>query len=212
MPYQMPCSKPRLEGDLPIEIFLALVVFAFTTSITPGPNNMMLFASGVNFGFVRTIPHMIGIGAGFLTLLLAVGFGLGAILETVPLLYVTLKFLGGAYLVWIAWKIATSDTLNDGEAGGRPMTFLEAAAFQLVNPKAWVMAVSAMATYTTQANYTASVLLVGVAFALVNVPSVSTWAGFGSVFREWLSVPARLKVFNVTMALLLVASLWPMLR
>ena len=197
---------------MPIEIFLALVVFAFTTSITPGPNNMMLFASGVNFGFVRTVPHMIGIGAGFLTLLLAVGFGLGAILKAVPLLYTALKFLGGAYLVWIAWKIATSAGLSERSAGGRPMTFLEAAAFQWVNPKAWVMAVSAMATYTEPANYATSVLLVGVAFAVVNVPSVSTWAGFGSVLREWLSVPARLRAFNVTMALLLVASLWPMLR
>ena len=91
-----------------IEIFLALVVFAFTTSITPGPNNMMLFASGVNFGFVRTIPHMCGIGVGFLVLLLAVGFGLGALLETVPGLYTLLKFTGGAYLLWIAWKIGTS--------------------------------------------------------------------------------------------------------
>lgn len=197
---------------MPIEIFLALLVFAFTTSITPGPNNMMLFASGVNFGFVKTIPHMCGIGVGFLTLLLAVGFGLGALLETVPLVYTALKFLGGAYLVWIAWKIATSDSMSDGKTGGRPMTFMEAAAFQWVNPKAWVMAVSAMATYTVPANYTTSVLLVGGAFAAVNFPSVSTWAGFGSVLRDWLSVPARLRFFNVSMALLLVASLWPMLR
>lgn len=195
-----------------IEIFLALLVFAFTTSITPGPNNMMLFASGVNFGFVRTIPHMIGIGVGFLVLLLAVGFGLGALLEAVPLVYTVLKFAGGAYLVWIAWKIGTSRSLSEGKAGARPMRFIEAAAFQWVNPKAWVMAVSAMATYTNAANYTMSVLIVGFAFAVVNFPSVSTWAGFGSALREWLSEPARLKRFNVTMALLLVASLWPMLR
>ena len=195
-----------------IEIFLALVVFAFTTSITPGPNNMMLFASGVNFGFVRTIPHMCGIGAGFLVLLLAVGFGLGALLETVPWLYTLLKFAGGAYLLWIAWKIGTSRNLGEGTAGARPMTFLQAAAFQWVNPKAWVMAVSAMATYTDAGNYTASVLLVGVAFALVNFPSVSTWAGFGSALRQWLSDPVRLKWFNISMALLLVASLWPMLK
>ncbi|MDX3925202.1 MAG: LysE family translocator [Shinella sp.] len=195
-----------------IEIFLALLLFAFTTSITPGPNNMMLFASGVNFGFVRTIPHMCGIGAGFLTLLLAVGFGLGALLETVPLLYTALKFAGGAYLLWIAWKIGTSRSLAEGQTGARPMTFLEAAAFQWINPKAWVMAVSAMATYTDAQNYTATVLIVGIAFALVNFPSVSTWAGFGSALRQWLSHPARLKWFNISMALLLVASLWPMLR
>ncbi|SMF71192.1 Threonine/homoserine/homoserine lactone efflux protein [Xaviernesmea oryzae] len=195
-----------------LETFLALVLFAFTTSITPGPNNMMLFASGVNFGFTRTVPHMLGIGAGFLSLLIAVGLGLGALLQTLPAVYTALKFAGGAYLVWIAWKIGTSRNLSDGKAGARPMTFLGAAAFQWVNPKAWVMAVTAMATYTDPDYYLRTVLLVGIAFAAVNVPSVSTWAGFGSALREWLSVPARLKWFNITMAVLLVASLWPMLK
>ena len=197
---------------MPLETFLALVLFAFTTSITPGPNNMMLFASGVNFGFRRTIPHMLGIGAGFLSLLIGVGLGLGALMQSVPLVYTLLKFAGGAYLVWIAWKIGTSRSLAEGEAGARPMSFLGAAAFQWVNPKAWVMAVTAMATYTNPAAYVPTVLLVGVAFALVNLPSVSTWAGFGSALRDWLSVPVRLKWFNITMAVLLVISLWPMLR
>ncbi|WP_426227773.1 LysE family translocator [Pararhizobium sp. DWP3-4] len=194
------------------DTLLALFLFAFTTSITPGPNNMMLFASGVNFGFVRTIPHMLGIGAGFLSLLVAVGLGLGALLHSVPMLYTGLKFAGGAYLVWIAWKIGTSRTLSEGKAGAVPMTFLQAAAFQWINPKAWVMAVTAMATYTTEQSYITSVLIVGAIFAIVNVPSVSTWAGFGSALRQWLSKPVRLKWFNITMAVLLVLSLWPMLR
>ena len=197
---------------MPLETFLALVLFAFTTSITPGPNNMMLFASGVNFGFRRTIPHMLGIGAGFLSLLIGVGLGLGALMQNVPVVYTILKFAGGGYLIWIAWKIGTSRSLTEGEASARPMTFLGAAAFQWVNPKAWVMAVTAMATYTDPAYYVPTVLLVGLAFALVNLPSVSTWAGFGSALREWLSVPVRLKWFNITMAVLLVISLWPMLR
>ncbi|MCZ4092223.1 LysE family translocator [Sinorhizobium psoraleae] len=194
------------------DTLLALFLFAFTTSITPGPNNMMLFASGVNFGFVRTIPHMLGIGGGFFVLLIAVGLGLGALLHSVPLIYTTLKFAGGAYLVWIAWKIGTSRSLGEGKASARPMTFLQAAAFQWVNPKAWVMAVSAMATYTSSDSYLLSVLVVGLVFALFNVPSVSTWAGFGSALRQWLSEPSRLKWFNITMAVLLVVSLWPMLR
>jgi threonine/homoserine/homoserine lactone efflux protein len=194
------------------DTLLALFLFAFTTSITPGPNNMMLFASGVNFGFTRTIPHMIGIGAGFLTLLIAVGLGLGAILHSVPLLYTALKFAGGAYLVWIAWKIGSSRTLSDGRAGAVPMTFLQAAAFQWINPKAWVMAVTAMATYTSEQSYLVSVFVVGIVFAVVNVPSVSTWAGFGSALRQWLSHPVRLKWFNISMAVLLVLSLWPMLK
>ena len=194
------------------DTLLALFLFAFTTSITPGPNNMMLFASGVNFGFARTIPHMFGIGAGFLTLLIAVGFGLGALLHSMPLLYTALKFAGGAYLVWIAWKIGTSRTLSEGKAGATPMTFFQAAAFQWINPKAWVMAVTAMATYTSEQRYLVSVLIVGAIFAIVNVPSVSTWAGFGSALRQWLSDPVRLKWFNITMAVLLVLSLWPMLK
>jgi threonine/homoserine/homoserine lactone efflux protein len=197
---------------MPYDTLLALILFAFTTSITPGPNNMMLFASGVNFGFVRTIPHMFGIGMGFLSLLIAVGLGLGALLHSVPLLYTALKVAGCAYLLYIAWKIGSSRTLGEGKAGAVPMTFLQAAAFQWVNPKAWVMAVSAMAAYTSEGNYLMSVAIVGVIFAVVNVPSVSTWAGFGSALRQWLSDPVRLKWFNITMAVLLVASLWPMLR
>lgn len=190
----------------------ALVTFAFATSITPGPNNMMLFASGVNFGFRRTIPHMLGIGVGFLSLLIGVGLGLGALLVTVPLLYTGLKIAGGIYLVYIAWKIGSSRTLGEGKVSARPMTFLGAAAFQWVNPKAWVMAVTAMAVYVDPNSYVWSVVVIGLVFAAVNLPSVSTWAGFGSVLREWLSVPVRLKWFNITMAVLLVASLWPMLR
>ena len=197
---------------MPLDTFAALVLFAFTTSITPGPNNMMLFTSGVNFGFRRTIPHMLGIGAGFLSLLLAVGLGLGAVLHTVPALYTVLKFAGGAYLLWIAWKIGSSRSLSEGKTSAAPMSFLSAAAFQWINPKAWVMAVTAMATYTNPDLYVVSVLIVGLAFALVNVPSVSTWAGFGSALRDWLSDPVRLKWFNITMALLLVLSLWPMLK
>ncbi|AYG68218.1 MULTISPECIES: LysE family translocator [unclassified Rhizobium] len=195
-----------------LDTFLALLLFAFTTSITPGPNNMMLFASGVNFGFRRTIPHMLGIGVGFLSLLLGVGLGLGALLHTVPALYTALKFAGGAYLVWIAWKIGTSRSLTESEGSAQPMSFTSAAAFQWVNPKAWVMAVTAMATYTNEQLYLFTVLLVGLAFAAVNVPSVSTWAGFGSVLRDWLSDPVRLKWFNISMAVLLVLSLWPMLK
>lgn len=193
--------------------FLALLVYAFVTSITPGPNNFMLLASGVNFGFVRTIPHMLGIGAGFLSLLLGVGFGLGAVLTAVPALHLGLKIAGGAYLLYLAWRIAMSRTLGSGGEGkARPMTFLEAAAFQWVNPKAWVMAITAMAVYTNVERPFLSVLLIGVAFTAVNVPSVSTWAGFGMALRGFLSDPVRLKWFNLAMGVALAATLWPMLR
>ncbi len=195
-----------------LDIFLALLLFAFTSSITPGPNNMMLLTSGVNFGFRRSIPHMLGISVGFCVLLLAVGLGLGAALAAVPVLFVGLKIAGGLYLLYIAWRIGTSRRLGEGRVGADPMTFMGAALFQWVNPKAWVMAVTAMAAYTNPDQYLTTVLMVAFAFALVNLPSVSTWAGFGSGLREWLSEPVRLKWFNITMAVLLVASLWPMLR
>ena len=196
-----------------LDAFLALLVYAFVTSITPGPNNLMLLASGVNFGFMRTIPHMLGIGGGFLVLLLAVGFGLGAVLTAFPSLHLALKIAGGAYLLYLAWRIAMSRSMaKDGETKGRPMTFLEAAAFQWVNPKAWVMAVGAMAIYANPQAPFLSVLLISAAFAAVNLPSVSTWAGFGTALRGFLADPVRLKWFNIAMGVLLVASLWPMLR
>ncbi len=194
------------------DTLFALVLFAFATSITPGPNNMMLFASGVNFGFRRTVPHMLGIGAGFLSLLIGVGMGLGAVLHAYPPAFIALKVAGGLYLLWIAWKIGSSRSMGEGDAKARPMTFLGAAAFQWVNPKAWVMAVTAMAVYPNPEQYALTVAIVALVFAAVNVPSVSTWAGFGSALREWLSVPVRLKWFNITMAMLLVLSLWPMLK
>ena len=195
------------------DAFLALLVYAFVTSITPGPNNFMLLASGVNFGFWRTVPHMLGIGAGFLSLLLGVGFGLGAMLTAFPALHTALKIAGGLYLLYLAWRIAMSRTMGEGgDAKARPMTFLEAAAFQWVNPKAWVMAVTAMAVYTNPAAPYVSVLIVSSAFAIVNLPSVSCWAGFGMAMRGFLSDPTRLKWFNIAMGLLLAATLWPMLR
>ena len=196
------------------KIFLALLVFAFVSSVTPGPNNLMLLASGVNFGFRRTIPHMLGIGVGFFVLLLAIGFGLGALIETVPSFYAALKFAGGAYMLYLAWKIAMSRSIGEAKHRDKaePMTFLQAAAFQWVNPKAWVMAITGIATYANHDNYYVAVLLVSSAFAIVNLPSVSVWAGFGTLLRNWLSDPVRLKWFNLIMALLLVLSLWPMLK
>jgi threonine/homoserine/homoserine lactone efflux protein len=195
------------------DTFAALFVFAFVSSITPGPNNIMLLTSGVNFGFVRTIPHMLGIGAGFVVLLLAVGLGLGAVLTAFPALNLALKVAGGAYLLYLAWRIAMSRSLSEkGEGGAGPMTFLEAAAFQWVNPKAWVMAVTAMALCTNTERPFLSVVLVAMAFGLVNLPCVSSWAGFGVALRGFLADPARLKWFNIAMGLLLAASLWPMLR
>jgi len=195
------------------DTFVALLVYAFVTSITPGPNNLMLLASGVNFGFRRTIPHMLGISIGFASLLIGVGLGLGALLSAFPALDMALKIAGGAYLFYLAWRIGSSRSLGEGRrAEARPMTSLEAAAFQWVNPKAWVMAVSAMALYANPEKPFLSAAVVVVAFTLVNLPSVSSWAGFGVALRRVLSDAARLKWFNIAMGVLLAAAIWPMLR
>lgn len=195
------------------DALLALLVYAFVTSITPGPNNLMLLASGVNFGFGRSIPHMLGIGIGFVVLLLAVGLGLGAVLTAFPALHTALKVVGALYLLYLSWKIATARTMSSkGEHESRPMTFLDAAAFQWVNPKAWVMAITAMAVYSDPNRPLWSMLIVATAFGLVNLPCVSVWAGFGTGLRGFLSDPVRLKWFNIAMGLLLAATLWPMLR
>ncbi len=195
------------------EVLLALAAYAFVTSITPGPNNFMLLSSGVNFGFVRSIPHMLGIGIGFVVLLLAVGFGLGAVLTAFPVLHTALKIVGGAYLLYLAWKIAMSRSVESGgDSTAQPMTFLQAAAFQWVNPKAWVMAVTAMAVFSNPANPFLSVVLISAVFGIINLPCVSSWAGFGMALRGFLSDPARLKWFNIAMGVLLAATLWPMVR
>jgi threonine/homoserine/homoserine lactone efflux protein len=197
---------------LSTETILALLIYAFVSSVTPGPNNLMLLASGVNFGFRRTVPHIFGISAGFLTMLLAVGLGLGAVLEAFPGLHLALKILGGAYLLHLAWRIAMGGPLGkEGNSRARPITFFEAAAFQFVNPKAWVLAVTAMALYGSAASRFWSVTIIAAAFTIVNLPSVSIWAGFGVALRNLLSDPVRLKFFNLAMGLLLAATLFPML-
>ena len=196
-----------------LDQFMALTVFCFVSSITPGPNNFMLLASGVNFGFRRSLPHMAGVAIGFLWLILAVGFGLGALLTLYPPLHSALRIAGGAYLLYLAWKIANARALSDGKDGtAKPLTFFQAAMFQWVNPKAWVMAVTAMAVYTDPARPFLSVILVGAVFALVNAPCISSWTLFGVAMRQFLSDPVRLKWFNITMGLALAATLWPLLR
>ncbi|UTW08316.1 LysE family translocator [Pseudomonas benzenivorans] len=194
------------------ELLIAFVLFAFVTSITPGPNNMMLLASGVNFGLRRSLPHMLGISLGFMVLVLAVGLGLGQLFEQLPALYGVLRYAGAAYLLYLAWKIAQAGAPDSPDGGrSRPFSFLQAAAFQWVNPKAWVMAIGAITTYTPQENFAVNVLLIAALFALVNCPSVGLWTLTGSLLRNWLNNPRVLRCFNIGMALLLVASLYPIL-
>lgn len=187
-----------------------LALFAFVSSITPGPNNMMLMASGANFGFRRTIPHMLGIGIGFTIMIVLVGIGLMQVFDAIPALHGILTVIGIAYLVWLAWKIAHADMPSTEGSKGRPMTFLQAALFQWVNPKAWQMGLTAITLYAPDRTWQA-IALVAVMFGLINLPSVSTWTVLGQQLRRILSSRRRLQLFNWTMAALLLASLIPVL-
>jgi len=172
----------------------------------------MLLASGVNFGVRRSIPHALGISIGFMVMVLAVGLGLGEVFKAWPALYTVLRYVGAAYLLYLAWKIATSGPIGaDSPDARKPMGFWGAAAFQWVNPKAWVMAVGAITTYTPAQGYVMNVIVVAAVFALVNLPSVGVWVMCGSALRNLLQNPRWLMLFNVLMALLLVISLYPLL-
>jgi len=199
------CYDQSMTADL----LFALIGFAFVTSASPGPNNLMLLSSGVNFGVRRTIPHMLGVGLGFGFMIMVIGLGLGQLFTAYPVLHTVLKAVGVTYMLWLAWKIANAGPVGEGRGNGRPMTFLQAAAFQWVNPKAWAMGLGAIAAYTLPQNYLLSVLLVAITFTLVNIPSVSAWVLFGSVLKTWLANPRVLRAFNIVMALLLVASMIP---
>ncbi|NJS38573.1 MAG: LysE family translocator [Rhodobacteraceae bacterium] len=191
-----------------VDLLLALLGFAFVTSVTPGPNNMMLLASGVNFGLRRTVPHMLGISLGHALMVFLVGLGLAGIFTAWPPALTVLKVVSVAYMLWLAWKIAHSAAPGTGRASAQPMTFLQAAAFQWVNPKAWAMSLGAVAAYVPNPSIQAYAL-VALVFSTVNLPSVTLWAAAGQAVRRWLEGPGRLRVFNVTMAVLLVLSLWP---
>ncbi len=187
---------------------VGLIGFAFVSSITPGPNNMMLLASGANFGLRRTVPHMMGVSIGFSVMIALIGVGLIGLFEAWPWSLQMLKLVSAAYLVWLAWKIATSPppSTASGESGGRPMTFLQAALFQWVNPKAWTMALTAMTIYAGTRRISA-VLGVALVFGLINLPVVGSWAAMGQYLQRWMTNDASRRLFNWGMAALLVASL-----
>ena len=192
------------------ELLLALAGFAFATSVTPGPNNMMLLASGANFGLRRTVPHMLGISIGHALMVFLVGLGLAGLFLAEPRLFTGLKVVAVAYMLWLAWKIATAAPPRAGDVAGKPFTFVQAAAFQWVNPKAWAMALTAVTVYAPGGGIGPTAVVAAV-FAMVNLPSVSVWAAAGQGLRRWLDTPGRLRAFNGAMAVMLVLSLWPVL-
>ena len=191
--------------------YIAFLVFMTVASVTPGPNNTMLMASGANFGLGRTLPHMAGVVLGFGVLMTSVGLGLGALFAVWPVLHAILRGLGAAYLFWLAWKIAMADSIG-GQLVARPLRFWEVVAFQWVNPKAWVGAVGAVSAYAPKTQYLSGLALMIVSCMAVNAPVVLLWAGAGAAVRRFLDHPGRLRAFNILMALVLALSVIPMLR
>lgn len=190
-----------------IELLIALCGFAFVSSVTPGPNNLMLMTSGANYGIWRTMPHFFGVVFGFVLMIVLVGLGLVQIFDAYPLSHDILKLCSITYLSYLAWKIATASP-SVAEAKGEPLNALQAALFQWVNPKAWAMALTALTVYAP-AQGLAAVALVALVCGLVNMPSVFAWVVLGSQLQRWLGSAARRQWFNYSMAALLLVTLYP---
>ena len=191
------------------DVFLAMLTFCFVSGVTPGPNNLMLMTSGVNFGFRRTLPHLMGVVLGFSLMVALIGLGLDAIFTRFPAVLPAMRYLGAAYMLWLAWKIARSGPVRDGQRGGAPLGFFGAAAFQWINPKGWVMAVSALTTYAVSASYATTVGVVALTCLIVSIPCSGVWVLFGAAMRRALADPRKARPFNWAMGALLVASIAP---
>lgn len=189
---------------------LAMTSFAFVMAFTPGPNNIMLTASGVNFGFARSLPHIFGIEVGFVALLAACALGLGLVFTAYPAAQIVLKVAGVLYMLWLAWKVAIA--AGSGEAGTvpKPLTFTQAFAFQWINPKAVVACLGAVALFMPADWARADFALLLLVFALATILATMTWAAFGAALSRLLHNPSHARAFNVVMAVLLVASIVPM--
>lgn len=193
-----------------MEIVLPMALFAFVSSITPGPNNIMLTSSGILFGFGRTVPHMFGVTAGFGAMLLLCGAGIGSLMLSMPALHMALKAAGSAYLLYLAWQLRRLRLRDPERAPLRPLSFAGAAGFQFVNPKAWVMAVGGVAAFLPQASQ-GGIAMLCLVFCVVNFCCISVWAGAGAALRRQLARPAWQKACGAVMALLTVYaafSLW----
>ena len=190
-----------------------LMLFCLVSSITPGPNNLMLMAAGANFGVRRALPHAAGVVLGFTFMIIVIGLGAAQFFQKFPLAHTYLTVASVTYLLYLAYKIGTAaPKIDDPNGAGIPITFFQAAAFQWVNPKAWTMALAAITVYTPQPTTSYYVVMVSLIFGAINLPSISMWLVLGVQMRRFLTTPARLRAFNWTMASLLVLSLYPILN
>jgi threonine/homoserine/homoserine lactone efflux protein len=190
-----------------MQSLLPLALFAFVSSITPGPNNIMVTSSGIVFGFVRSIPHIVGITFGFGVMLALCAVGIGGLVLALPELHVVLKLLGSGYLLYLAWKLRSMRFGQSDNANARPMSFLGAAAFQFANPKAWIMAVTGVSAFLPPAQPVwMAIGLLCMVFCAINLPCIMVWAGTGAALRRYLTQGLWQRVFCVAMVLLTVYS------
>lgn len=184
---------------MPMDTLIALFALASAAAWTPGPNNVMLTASGANFGLRRTVPHMFGVAAGCFLMMFSLAFGLGALIASSPLLKEAMRWAGAALLIWFAWRIANAGRAN-AEARARPLTVWEAAGFQWVNPKAWAMMLATSSQFVTGENVLLQSFLCGLAFFISAIGATFVWSAFGVGIGRFLKHPARLRAFNLIMA------------
>ena len=190
-----------------LELFIAFSVFAFVSSITPGPNNIMLMASGTNFGFKKTIPHLLGVNLGFGFLLFCVGIGLMQIFDLFPIMHDVFKIFCSIYLIYLAYRIATSASqTKNSQSRARPFSFIQAILFQWINPKGWSMALTGISVYSTSSSLV-GVLIITLAYTMINLPCICFWTMLGEQFGRFMTSNLRLRIFNYIMATLLVLTL-----
>lgn len=191
-------------------LFLAFVMFAAVMFFTPGPNNIMLLSSGLTYGFRRTLPHIAGITIGMAFMIAAVGVGLGTIFIAYPVLQTILKYAGAAYLIYLAAAIAMSGAAKPDQYNRRgPMTFWGAAVFQWINIKGWVMVIGTITVYAAIAAFPWNIVIQIIIVLVVGAPATVAWALFGTALRPLLTSPRMVRAFNIAMAALLLASLYP---
>ena len=195
------------------EYYFAILFFVVASTVTPGPNNIMILTSGVNFGVKKSLPHLAGICLGFPVMVIAIGLGLGAVFTFFPQLHLIIKVLGTGYLFYLAWLTANAASKLEAKNRAKPLTFTQAALFQWLNPKAWVMATGAIAAFTsTDLSMLTQISLIALSYFVAGSPCVVLWLVFGVGLRQWLADPEKRKWFNWIMAALLVLSILPVIQ
>lgn len=195
-----------------INYITAIVMFAISSSVTPGPNNITVMASGANFGIRKSLPVFFGICVGFTIMLWLVGIGFGQIFERLPILHTLIKLVGTLYLLYLAFLIATATEISASNTQVKPLTFINGALFQWLNAKAWVVATGAIAAFTTVgADFYAQNFTIALIFLIISLPCVGLWLFFGSTLKKILKSEQHRRVFNYSMAVLLTLSVVPVI-